>query len=171
MLELNVYKNNNTTSRAYGNWYARVENKKELSIYDMAVHMAQHNTPFSVGTINGILCDFVSCIREQCLEGHTVKIDNLAIFKCSVHANPVAKLYDAQHDVTIRAAMGAPTTTKEDEEGEPVVIPTGNAVKKVKLLALSTGNFTREELSKDVSFRWTKYAQDMINKAKEQPQP
>ena len=170
MLELNVYKNNNTTSRAYGNWYARVENKKELSIYDMAVHMAKHNTPFSVGTINGILCDFVSCIREQCLDGNSVKIDNLAIFKCSVEANGVSKLYDAQNDVTIRAAMGAATTTKTDEEGHTVTVPTGNAVKRVKLLAQSTGEFTRDELAKDVSFRWTKYAQDLINKAKE-PQP
>ena len=38
------------------------------------------------------------------------------------------------------------------------------------LLAQSTGEFTREELNKDVSFRWTKYAQEMINKAKE-PEP
>ena len=171
MLELNVSKNNNVSSKTYGKWYARVENKKELSIHDMAVHMAQHNTPFSVGTIEGIIRDFVGCTREQCLEGNTVKIDNLAIFKCSVEANGVSKLYDAENDVTIRAALGAATTTKKDDEGEIVVVPTGNAVKSVKLLAQSTGEFTREELNKDVSFRWTKYAQELINQAKEQPQP
>ena len=66
--------------------------------------------------------------------------------------------------------MGAATTTKTDEEGHTVTVPTGNAVKRVKLLAQSTGEFTRDELAKDVSFRWTKYAQDLINKAKE-PQP
>jgi hypothetical protein len=102
--------------------------------------------------------------------GNTVKIDNLAIFKCSVEANGVSQLYDAQHDITIRAAMGAATTTKTDDEGQQVIVPTGNAVKKVKLLAQSTGKFTRDELAKDVSFRWTKYAQEMINKAKE-PEP
>ena len=170
MLELNVSKNNNVSSRAYGKWYARVEFKKELSIHDMAAHMAQHNTPFSVGTIEGILRDFVGCTREQCLEGNTVKIDDLAIFKCSIEANGVNKLYDADNDVTIRAALGPATTTKKDDEGQTVVVPTGNAVKSVKLLAQSTGEFTREELNKDVSFRWTKYAQELINKAKE-PEP
>lgn len=168
MLELNVSKNNNVSSHAYGKWYARVEYKKVLSIHDMAAHMAQHNTPFSVGTIEGILCDFVACTREQCLNGNTVKIDDLAIFKCSVEANGVSKLYDPQYDVTIRAALGAATTTKKDDEGQTVVVPTGNAVKSVKLLAQSTGEFTREELNKDVSFRWTRLAQEAINKAKEQ---
>ena len=32
------------------------------------------------------------------------------------------------------------------------------------------GEFTREELNKDVSFRWTRLAQETINKAKE-PEP
>lgn len=166
MLELNLSKNNNIASKAYGKWYARVEKKKELSIHDMAAHMAQHNTPFSVGTIDGILRDFVNCVREQCLEGNTVKIDNLAIFKCSVEANGVSKLYDKDNDVTIRAAMGAVSTVKKDEEGQDVVVPTGNAIKSVKMLAQSTGGFTRDELNKDASFRWTKYSQQLISKAK-----
>ena len=87
MLELNIFKNNNRTSVSYGKYYAHVEYKKTMSIHDMALHMAEHNTPFSVGTIEGILRDFVNCTREQCLNGNTVKIDNLAIFKCSVQAN------------------------------------------------------------------------------------
>ena len=32
---------------------------------------------------------------------------------------------------------------------------TGAAVKTIKLLAQSTGDFTREELKKDVKFSWT----------------
>ena len=87
MLELNVSKNNNQYNPGYGLYYARVEYKKTLSIHDMALHMAEHNTPFSVGAIEGILRDFVSCTREQCLNGNTVKIDNLAIFKCSIEGN------------------------------------------------------------------------------------
>ena len=167
MLELNVSQNNNTSSRAYGNWYARVENKRQYDIHDMAVHMAQHNTPFSAGTIEGILRDFVSCTRELCLEGAVVKVANLALFKCSVVANPVMKLYDADNDVTIRAAMGAATITKKDDEGHDVQVPTGNAIKSVKLLAQATGEFTRSELNKEAEFRWTKAASDLIQAAKD----
>jgi hypothetical protein len=47
-----------------------------MGIHEMAVHMAEHNTPFSEGTIEGILRDFVKCVREQTLNGNTVKVDN-----------------------------------------------------------------------------------------------
>ncbi len=61
MLELNISQNNNSSSSAYGKYFSRVEYKKTLGIDDMAAHMAEHNTPFSKGTIAGILKDFVSC--------------------------------------------------------------------------------------------------------------
>ena len=51
MLELNISQNNNSYTSAYGKYFARVEYKKTMSIDDMAKHMAEHNTPFSVGTI------------------------------------------------------------------------------------------------------------------------
>ena len=71
MLELNISQNKNSTSHAYGKYYGRVEYKKTMGIRDMAKHMAEHNTPFSVGTIEGILTDFVRCTREQCLNVNT----------------------------------------------------------------------------------------------------
>ena len=46
MLELNIYQNQNESAEMFGKWYARVENKEQMSVYDMAVHMAKHNTPF-----------------------------------------------------------------------------------------------------------------------------
>ena len=166
MIELYLTKNNNVSSHAYGKWYARVSYKKTMSIDDMAQHMAEHNTPFSKGTIAGILKDFVSCTREQCLNGNTVKIDNLAIFKCSAESNGVSALYDKNNDVTIRAAIGAVETTKKDAEGQTVVVPTGNALKSLKLLAQATGEFTKQELNKDGSLGWTDAAAKQIADAK-----
>ena len=43
---------------------------------------------------------------------------------------------------------------------------TGAAVKTVKLLAQSTGDFTREELKKDVKLAWTDKAKAEIAAAK-----
>ena len=80
MLELYISQNKNTASEAYGKYYPRVSYKQTMGIHEMAVHMAEHNTPFSEGTIEGILRDFVKCVREQTLNGNTVKVDNLAIF-------------------------------------------------------------------------------------------
>ena len=65
MIELYLSKNNNETSPSFGKYYPRVSYKQTLDIHDMAVHMAEHNTPFSEGTIEGILRDFVKCVSRR----------------------------------------------------------------------------------------------------------
>ena len=162
MLELNISQNQNTYSSAYGKYFARVEYKKTMTIDDMAKHMAEHNTPFSVGTIAGILKDFVSCTREQCLNGNTVKIDNLAIFKCSLQANGMR----LGEDYKIVGGLGGLPATKNADGSSRTPDYTKEAqyaVKSCKLLAQATGEFTRAELNNDASFRWTKAAKETID--------
>ena len=118
--------------------------------------MAEHNTAFSEGLIVGVLTDFVKCVREMVLNGNTVKVGNLAIFKATVESNGLEVLYDAQSDKVASATMG---TLKEGDK-------TGPAVKTIKLLAQSTGDFTREELKKDVKLSWTDKTKAEIAAAK-----
>ena len=160
MLELNISRNNNENSHAYLKYYARVEYKNTLSIHDMARHMAEHNTPFSVGTIEGILRDFVTCTREQCLNGNTVKIDDLAIFKCSVEANGL----NIREGYKIVAGLGTIPKTGPDGKGSADYTKQAQyAIGSVKLLAQATGEFTKKELNDDASFRWTKKAAETID--------
>ena len=133
MIELYLSKNQNEGLAAYGKYYPRVSYKQTMNIHDMAKHMAEHNTPFSEGTIEGILRDFVRCTREQTLMGNTVKVDDLAIFKVSVIGNGSILLYDPDTDKTISASIG--TIGKNDK--------TGPAVQSLKLLAQATGEYTR----------------------------
>ena len=157
MIELYLSKvTENSETEQAGKTYARVSYKQTLSVQDMAKHMAEHNTMFSEGSITGILIDFVKCVREQVLNGNTVKIDNLAIFKATVEANPLEVLYDADQDKVATATIGT----------LPEGAKTGAAVKTVKLLAQSTGDFTREELKKDVKLSWTDKAKAEIAAAK-----
>ena len=157
MIELYLSKVSETSqSELAGKIYARVDYKQELSVQDMAHHMAEHNTMFSEGSITGILIDFVKCIREQVLMGNTVKINNLAIFKATVEGNGLDTLYDAQADKVATATLG---TLKDGDK-------TGPAVKVIKLLAQSTGDFTREELKKDVKFSFTDKTKAEIAAAK-----
>ena len=157
MIELYLSKVTETSeTEQAGKLYARVSYKETMSVQDMAHHMAEHNTMFSEGSICGILIDFVKCVREQVLNGNTVKIDNLAIFKATVEANALETLYDADQDKTASATIG---TLAEGQK-------TGPAVKVVKLLAQSTGEFSREELKKDVKLSWTDKAKAEIAAAK-----
>ena len=118
----------------------------------LAKHMAEHNTPFSEGTIRGILTDMVKCIRHLTLDGNTVKIENLAIFKASVESNACSRYG------VMKASIGKKTARVNGQ-----MVETGNAVKNVKLLAQSTGEYTREELNKDAVLGWTKKAQEQID--------
>ena len=79
-----------------------------------------------------------------------------AFFKATVEANALETLYDAQQDKVAQATIG---TLAEGQK-------TGAAVKTVKLLAQSTGEFSREELKKDVKFAWTDKAKADIAAAK-----
>ena len=157
MIELYLSKvTESSETEQAGKMYARVSYKQTLSVQDMAKHMAEHNTMFSEGSICGILIDFVKCVREMVLMGNTVKIDNLAIFKATVEANALEVLYDAENDKTATAAIGT----------LPAGAKTGAAVKTVKLLAQSTGEFTRDELKKDAKLAWTDKTKSEIAAAK-----
>ena len=157
MIELYLSKvTENSETETAGKTYARVNYKESMEISDMARHMAEHNTAFSEGLILGVLTDFVKCVREQVLNGNTVKIKNLAIFKATVEANALDKLYDADQDKTVTASLGT----------MPEGAKTGPAVKTIKLLAQSTGEFTRDELKKSAKFAWTDKAKAEIAAAK-----
>ena len=157
MIELYLSKvTESSESEQAGKLYARVSYKQTMTVQDMAQHMAEHNTAFSEGTITGILIDFVKCVREQVLMGNTVKIDNLAIFKATVEANALETMYDAEQDKVASATIG------NLAEGAK----TGPAVKVIKLLAQSTGDFTRDELKKDVKLAWTDKTKAEIAAAK-----
>ena len=157
MIELYLSKVTETSeSEQAGKLYARVSYKETLSVQDMAHHMSEHNTMFSEGSITGILIDFVKCVREQVLMGNTVKIDNLAIFKATVEANALETMYDAELDKVASATIG------NLAEGAK----TGPAVKVIKLLAQSTGDFTRDELKKDAKLAWTDKTKAEIAAAK-----
>ena len=157
MIELYLSKvSESSETEQAGKYYARVSYKQTMSIQDMAHHMSEHNTMFSEGSILGVLTDFVRCVREMVLNGNTVKIDNLAIIKATVEANGLEKLYDANADKTATASLG---TLKEGDK-------TGAAVKTIKLLAQSTGEFTRDELKKDAKLSWTDKTKAEIAAAK-----
>ena len=157
MIELYLSKvTENSETEQAGKYYARVSYKQTMGVQEMAHHMAEHNTMFSEGSITGILIDFVKCVREMVLMGNTVKIDNLAIFKATVEANGLETLYDAENDKVASATIGQ----------LPEGAKTGAAVKVVKLLAQSTGEFTRDELKKDVKLAWTDKTKAEIAAAK-----
>ncbi len=144
MLELNLYRNKMTTSKGYGMIYGRVEKKETYDLAKLAEHMHNHNSPYSAGVILGILKDMVSCIRELCLEGNQVKIEDLAIFSVQI------------------ASKGANSYLAYD---------IAKHVKDVHLNAYSTGVFRRAELIKDGVIGYTSLAESLRDAERPTPEP
>mgnify|MGYP002516354911 FL=1 len=85
MIEYDLKKNNNPKNeKAYGKYYAKPHVSETVDLDELADHMHGHNSPFSAGTIKGILIDAVTHIKELLLLGKNVKLDNLAIFYISI---------------------------------------------------------------------------------------
>ena len=54
--------------------------REVLNLDQFCQHVADHNSPFSKGTIKGVLEDAVSCLREQILAGNKVNLGALGGF-------------------------------------------------------------------------------------------
>ena len=64
-------------TKAYGSAQANAK----LTYDQFVQHMADHNTPFSKGTISGVLTDMIRCLREQLLAGNVVSLGELGSFR------------------------------------------------------------------------------------------
>lgn len=131
-MSLRVYlsQNNNEKSDSYGRYYAYADNSKPIGIGELAKHMNSHGSPFSEGTIRGILTDAVSCIRELALGGQPVKLDNLAIFSAHIEN------HGGWADLTdVDLSMGGETDN----------------IRALRLCAQATGSFTKAELTAEGS--------------------
>ena len=85
-------------------YYARASHDETISIEQLSEHMSNHNSPYSEGTIRGVLTDMVSCIRELLLDSKKVKLDNLAIFSLSLHSTGAETAKDFSVSANIKSA-------------------------------------------------------------------
>ena len=136
MLKVNFYKNKRQNDKNFGKVYVRAANSTPIGIRELSAHMAEHSTVFSEATVLGVLTEAVKCIRELCLMGVPVKLENFCIVKPSVMSKPANDVenFDLQSNV-----------------------------KGVRLQFTGTGKCTREEISDDAMIGYTSLAKRIKN--------
>ena len=82
--QVNLRQNENTTSRAYGNYYFEAEAKEPLSLKGFARHLVEHGKLATYEMLVLVLQNVVSCMKELVTQGQPVKLDGLGIFYPSV---------------------------------------------------------------------------------------
>ncbi len=60
--------------------YATAQYQEVVDLKDLAAHIAGHGSPFSKGTIMGLLTDTMVCIRENLLKGNKVQLGDMGAF-------------------------------------------------------------------------------------------
>ena len=80
----NIYKNQNTTSKNYGQSYGRVVTTKTMTYQELCRHMSEHNSVFGEDVCLGVANKLQSCILEQLLEGKKVQFGELGTFYLAV---------------------------------------------------------------------------------------
>ena len=155
-LELNLTLNNNDSIEGVkGKYYPRVEYKGTMSTLQLAKHMSEHTTSFSKGEINGMLTDLVSCIKELCLLGYVVKIEDLGLFKASVEGNGLTLKPGAK----VSAGVGQQRT---DEELAADITRQQAAISAVKIIMQATGETTMSEMTRAATTSFTSKTKALV---------
>ena len=79
-----VKKNQNTSSSAYGKWFAQIKTLETLNTRKLAQHISEHGSIYTPDVVYGVLEKFRSCLLEMLLESKKVKIEGLGTFYCTV---------------------------------------------------------------------------------------
>ena len=137
MLKYQIYQSQLKDSPSFGKFYARIISDGTVDVKGLAEHMAKHNTPFSPGTITGILTDAIACIKELALDGKRVTLDGLLSIGLSISHK-----------------MGAASA---DE------FSISKCVDKVKLVALGVGEFSSSLLTSQAKLSESKTYQSPRN--------
>ena len=88
--------NQNTSSSAYGKWYAQIKNLETLNTRKLAQHISEHGSIYTPDVVYGVLEKFRSCLVEMLLNSKKVKIEGLGTFYCTLEnqKNGAAKKED-----------------------------------------------------------------------------
>ena len=79
-----VKKNLNTSSSAYGKWFAQMKSVETMNTRKLANHIAEHGSIYTPDVVFGVLEKFRSCLLEMLLNSRRVKIDGLGIFYTTI---------------------------------------------------------------------------------------
>ena len=75
-----VKQNQNSSSVAFGKWFAQVKTLETLNTRKLAQHISEHGSIYTPDVVYGVLEKFRSCLIEMLLESKKVKIEGLGTF-------------------------------------------------------------------------------------------
>ena len=78
---VNLRRNNNSHSRAYGKYYCESDHREPLNLKGFARHISDHGKLVTYDLAVLVLGNIVTCLKELMLSGQPVKLDGLGTFR------------------------------------------------------------------------------------------
>ncbi len=79
-----LYRDNNSKSRAYNKIFARSKSIETLDLKKLSRHISDHGSIYTEDVVQGVLLKFRSCLLEMLLNSRSVKIDGLGTFYTTI---------------------------------------------------------------------------------------
>ena len=68
-------------------WYATVVTDREMNFEEFVDHISSHNSPYSRGTVHGVMMDMLDCLKELILDGKSVRLGDLGFFSIGMKSH------------------------------------------------------------------------------------
>ena len=68
-------------------WYATVVTDREMNFEEFVDHISSHNSPYSRGTVHGVMMDMLNCLKELILDGKSVRLGDLGLFSIGMSSH------------------------------------------------------------------------------------
>ena len=65
-------------------WYATSVTDREVDFEGFVSHISDHGSPYSRGTIHGVLMDALDHLQELILDGKSVRLSDLGLFSIGI---------------------------------------------------------------------------------------
>lgn len=112
---VDVYRNNNSTSRMFGKCYGRVFPREGLNLKGFARHLADHGKLASYEML--VLQNTVECMKHLLCEGVPIKLDGLGTFSAGI-VNKRGGV-DRPQDYSVANIDGIKMNFRPEGAGEP----------------------------------------------------
>ena len=68
-------------------WYATMVTDREMNFEEFVDHISSHNSPYSRGTVHGVMMDMLDCLKELILDGKSVRLGDLGLFSIGMKSH------------------------------------------------------------------------------------
>ncbi len=99
---IDLYKNNNTASKTYGQYYGKIFKRNGLNLKGFARHISEHGSLVTYDVAVLVLQNIVNCLREMMVQGIPVKLDGLGTFSPGITGTGADSIEEYEPNVNIK---------------------------------------------------------------------